>query len=120
MEAHGTMVWKLGIGDVRNQNPGSPPEMLLKDIEPGKYSAEFEPNFPWYVYSAQSGAINLLTEDLQVGSGMQPEPIEIVLRDDAATVSAKISSQGQASRGAVLVIPDGASRRTKTESVTDG
>jgi len=108
------------IGTTRIQKPGSPPEMLLKDIEPGKYSVEFEPNFPWYVYSAQSGAINLLTEDLQVGSGMRPEPIEIVLRDDAASISAKISSPGQPSRGAVLVIPNGAPRRTKTEFVTEG
>lgn len=108
------------IGTTRIEEPGSPPEMLLKDIEPGKYSAEFEPNSPWYVYSAQCGAINLLTEDLQIVSGVRPEPIEIVLRDDAATISAKISSQGQPSRGAVLVIPDGAPRRTKTEFVTDG
>ena len=108
------------IGTTRLQKPGSAPEMLLRDIEPGRYSGEFEPNFPWYVYSAQCGAINLLTEDLQIASGARPEPIEIVLRDDAATISAKVSSEGQPSRGVVLLIPDGARRRTKTDLVTNG
>ncbi len=108
------------VGLSRTQMPGSAPELSMRDIEPGKYSAEFDPNFPWYVYSAQGGAINLLTEDLQVGSGMRLEPIEIVLRDDAAMLSAKVSSEGQPSRGTVLVIPDGAPRRAKTEFVTEG
>ncbi len=108
------------IGASRIQKPGLPPEMLLKDLDPGKYSAEFEPNSPWYAYSAQSGPINLLTEDLQIASGVRPEPIEIVLRDDAAMITAKVSSEGKSARAVVLVIPDGAPRRTKTNFVADG
>lgn len=108
------------VGAARLQKPGSPPKLLLQDIEPGKYSAEVEANFPWYVYSAQCGGTNLLTEDLQLVNGVQPEPIEIVLRDDAATMGAKVSSEGQPAQGFVLVMPDGAPHRTKSMFVSEG
>ena len=108
------------VGMTRIPKPGSPPELLLRDIEPGKYFADVEPNLPWYVYSAHCGGANLLTGDLQLATGVQPEPIEIVLRDDAATMSTKVSSQGQLTQGFVLVIPDGAPRRTKSMFVPDG
>lgn len=108
------------VGAMRVQKPGAPTELLLQDVAPGKYSADVEPNFPWYVYSARCGETNLLTEDLQVVTGVRPEPIEIVLRDDAAKMSAKVSSEGQPSRGVVLVIPDGAPRRTKSMFVSKG
>jgi len=102
------------------QWPGSPPGLELQNAEPGKYSLDLEPNFPWYVYSAKCGETNVLTSDLQVVAGVQPEPIEVVLRDDAATLSVKVSSQGQPSRGVVLVIPDGAPRLTRSMSVSEG
>lgn len=108
------------VGAIQIQWPRSPPGLELQNAEPGRYSLDLGPNFPWYVYSARSGEINLLTSDLQVVAGVQPEPIEVVLRDDAATLSVKVSSQGQPSRGFVLVIPDGAPRLTKSMSVSEG
>ena len=108
------------VGMTRIPKPGSPPELLLRDIEPGKYFADVDANFPWYVYSAHCGSANLLSEDLQLVPGVQPEPIEIVLRDDAATISTKVSSQGRLTRGYVLVMPEGAPRRTKSMLVPDG
>jgi hypothetical protein len=99
---------------------GSPPGLELQNVESAKYSLDLGPNFPWYVYSAKCGETNLLTSDLQVVNGVQPEPIEVVLRDDAATLSAKVLSEGQPSRAVVLVIPDGASRLTRSMLVSDG
>jgi Carboxypeptidase regulatory-like domain len=108
------------VGATPIQWPGSPPGLEFQNAEPGKYSLDLGPNFPWYVYSARSGDTNLLTSDLQVVAGVQPEPIDVVLRDDAATLSAKVSSQGQPSRGFVLVIPDGAPRLTRPMFVPEG
>lgn len=108
------------VGAMHIQWPGSPPELELQNAEPGRYSLDLEPNFPWYVYSAKCGETNLLTEDLQVVTGVQLEPIEVVLRDDAATLNARVSFQGQPSRGVVLVIPEGAPRLTKAMFVSDG
>ena len=108
------------VGAIPIQWPGSPPGLEFQNAEPGKYSLDLGPNFPWYVYSARCGGTNLLTSDLTIVSGVQPEPIEVVLRDDAATLSVKVSSKGQPSGGIVLVIPDGAPRLTKSMFVSEG
>ncbi len=60
----------------------------------------------WYIESARCGQTNLLTEDLNVQTGGPGQPIEIVLRDDFATVSGTVSLDGQPAKGTVLLIPD--------------
>ncbi len=65
--------------------------MALQDVETGKYSAEVMAWGPWYVQSAAYGPTNLLSDDLTVAPG-QTYPIEIVLRDDGATLSGNLKS----------------------------
>lgn len=85
--------------------------MALQDIEPGKYTAEVMPWGPWYVQSAQYGPTNLLSEDLTVAPG-QTYPIEIVLRDDGATLTGNLNpSEKSATFATVVVVPQPASRR---------
>ena len=60
--------------------------MALQNVEPGKYTAEVMPWGPWYVQSAQYGPTNLLSDDVTIAPG-QTYPIEIVLRDDGATLT---------------------------------
>ena len=85
--------------------------MGLQDVEPGKYTAEVMPWGPWFVQSAQYGPTNLLSEDVTVAPG-QTYPIEIVLRDDGATLMGNLqSSPRNGTDATVVVVPQPASRR---------
>jgi hypothetical protein len=86
-----------------------PPEnrsFAVRNLEPGTYKVQLRPNGHWYVESARYGLTNLLTQDLTVSSGSLGEPIEIVLRDDFATLEGTVSAGGQPSPGIVLPIPE--------------
>jgi len=81
------------------------------DVEPGRYAADVMPLSPWYVQSAQYGPTNLLSDDVTIAPG-QSYPIEIVLRDDGATLTGNLqSSEKSATFGSVLVVPQPASKR---------
>ena len=85
--------------------------MGLQDVDPGKYTAEVMPWGPWYVQSAQYGPTNLLSEDLTVAPG-QTYPVEIVLRDDGATLSGNLQFYPNNETSiTVIAVPQPASRR---------
>jgi len=85
--------------------------MALQDVEPGKYSAEVMAGGQWYVQSAEYGPANLLSDNFMVGPG-QAYPIEIVLRDDGATLTGNLQSASRNETFAtVIVVPQPASRR---------
>ncbi len=77
--------------------------LTLRDVPSGKYSLEVESGGPYYVQSAQCGDADLLREDLAVTAGVQTPPIEVVLRDDGATLSGKVAV-GQSRRPAAIVL----------------
>jgi hypothetical protein len=77
----------------------------VTNVEPGRYAVQLSPNGHWYVESARCGQINLLTEDLNIQAGGPEHPIEIVVRDDFATVSGTVSLDGQPAQGTVLLVP---------------
>jgi hypothetical protein len=78
----------------------------VRNVEPGRYAIQLMPMGRWYIESARCGQTNLLTEDLSVQTGGPGQPIEIVLRDDFATVSGAVSLDGQPAQGTVLLIPE--------------
>jgi hypothetical protein len=78
----------------------------VRNVEPGKYAVQLTPNGHWYIESARCGQTNLFTEDLSVQTGGPGQPIEIVLRDDFATVSGAVSLDGQPAQGTVLLLPE--------------
>jgi hypothetical protein len=81
-------------------------ELVLRDLEPGKYSAEISSSYGgWYVASAVSGGTDLLSDDLTVLPGAPLQPIEVVLRNDGATLTGTVSSDGQDASAAVLLLP---------------
>jgi hypothetical protein len=84
----------------------------VRNVEPGTYSVQPMPNGPWYIESARCGQTNLFTEDLNVQTGGPWQPIEIVLRDDFATLSGAVSLDGQPAGGMVLLIPEANPRGT--------
>ena len=84
--------------------------MMLQDVEPGTYRANFMPQVPWYVQSATCGPTNLLNEDLAIAPG-QSCTAEIVLRDDSASLSATItSSESKSGQVALVLVPQSAGK----------
>lgn len=80
--------------------------MIFRDVEPGRYRVEFNAiGGADYVASASFGNIDLLHDALVLASGGQQQPIEVVVRDDAPTLS------GTANCGDVqcwiLIVPEG-------------
>jgi hypothetical protein len=96
--------------DFVEQSPGHE-IMALQDVDPGKYITEVTAWGPWYVQSAQCGPVNLLTDDLTIAPG-QTSPMEIVLRDDGATLTGSFKASDQTESSAtVLIVPQPFSNR---------
>jgi len=92
--------------------------MELQSVEPGKYQAVLLPQGPWYVYSATYGETNLLSEDMTVTAG-RATPIEVVLRDDSATLTGTVKgADGRESRATVVALPQPANRAAVKTSMT--
>jgi len=62
----------------------------IQNVEPGVYEFEANTFGPWRVESARCGSLDLLSENFTVTAGSQPLPIEITLRNDAATVTGTV------------------------------
>jgi hypothetical protein len=91
---------------IRGQGAAS---LELQNISPGTYSVEIYPNGPLYVQSANSGTINLLDSDLSIAPGSSPQPIEITLRDDVATLSGTVSLSNQPVSAMIMAFSEHAS-----------
>jgi hypothetical protein len=76
----------------------------IPNVAPGTYRLEISTTGEWWVKSARSGSVDLLTDNLTVPEGGQPEPIEVTLRDGAGMVSGTISPAGDPDRVLVLLV----------------
>jgi hypothetical protein len=79
--------------------------MQMRNVPPGTYSVVINPSGPLYVQSATSGTLNLLENELTVGAGSSVQPLEIVLRDDVASLDGIVSKDGKPATGLILAIP---------------
>lgn len=88
--------------------PGDPkPMFVLPDVPPGRYAVEVRSNAgDWYVQSAQCGSTDLLREELTVASGSQIPPVEVVVRNDGATLTGHVNTGENRDFAAVVVIPE--------------
>jgi hypothetical protein len=87
--------------------------MVLQNVDPGTYAVDVIPQGPWYVQSASYAQTNLLYDDISVATGGQSSPMEIVLRDDGASVAGSVkTSDGSQPQATVLVVPQPASKVT--------
>ena len=82
---------------------------VVRNVPPGVYSVDVQPNGPYYAQSARSGSLNLLEQSLTVTPGNPLPAIEVVLRDDFATLEGSIFADS----ATVLVIPEGAQRQVR-------
>jgi len=76
----------------------------IQNVEPGVYTVEINPVAPWWVKAAHCGSVDLLSDNLTVINGAQPSPIEITLRDDAASVSGTVVSAENSQQVTVLLV----------------
>jgi hypothetical protein len=68
----------------------NPLKSEIQNVEPGVYEVELNTFGQWRVESARCGSLDLLSENLTITDGAQPSPIEITLRNDAATVNGTV------------------------------
>jgi hypothetical protein len=87
--------------------------LVIHDLAAGKYSVEVQPTGDWYVQQAQCGSTDLLNDQLTVLPGVQTPPIEIVLRDDGATIKGKVDMGERRKPAAVIVAPTRAAEIVK-------
>ena len=83
---------------------------MIRGLEPGTYDVEAEGNGSSYVASMTSGGLDLLSQPLVVAEGSDPQPIEVLLRDDAASVDGNVQNSTPGQMGVVLMVPEGATQ----------
>jgi Carboxypeptidase regulatory-like domain len=108
-----------GLGQVFSAQPLKPPgpgraleagdPMVFRDLEPGRYELEAQPQPPWYVASASCGNLDLTRDPLMIGTGTGACTVRMVYRDDSASLK-WLASPGEDGNGAgnqvfVMAIP---------------
>jgi hypothetical protein len=84
--------------------------MMVQNLDPGTYAVDIMPQAPWYAQSATYGQSNLLYDDLLIAAG-QSYPLEIVLRNDSASLTGSVkSSDGTPSEATIIVAPQPVSK----------
>lgn len=79
----------------RSPNSTDNSSFILENIRPGSYSVQAN-GFQGYVASVTSGGVDLSQHPLVVGPGGTSTPIDVVLRDDSATLSVSLKNQADA------------------------
>lgn len=92
-------------------------QMLL---EAGSFRIQIQASPKIYVASATHGRTDLLKENLVVAPGSEAEPIELVLRDDPATLSGTVRHDGKAAPGRVVLLPENVPRQAAMISADAG
>lgn len=64
---------------------------LFRNVQPGKYAVHADAGEQWYVDSVSCGGIDLLKGPLTVTAALR-DPIEIAVRNDAASLTAELHS----------------------------
>jgi protocatechuate 3,4-dioxygenase beta subunit len=85
--------------------------LIFRNVDPGRYSARIDPNWPWYVASAQYGQTNLLTDDLVITAGAPAQELHITLRNDSARLTGTVHvPDGMTAPVTVIAVPQGEAR----------
>lgn len=105
--AHGS------VSSTPDKAPGSA-SIVIANAEPGSYDVRVSAQGAWqsymYIASASCGSTNVLSDPLTVPTNGQIDPIEIVVRDDGATLEGLVRDAKDS--GAVLIVSDADRKRT--------
>ena len=95
------------------EGPPGKQQLVLRNVEPGRYSVELMPQGPWYVQSAEYGQTNLLTDDLTLIAGAPLSTVQVVLRNDFASLTGTVNlSDGPNIPVTIAVVPERATKQT--------
>lgn len=86
----------------------------VPNVAPGTYRVEIMPNGSYYVESARYGSVNLLQQNLTIAPGGGVQGIEIVLRDDFATLAGSIAVTGEEDTATIVAIPEDSQKQIRT------
>jgi hypothetical protein len=75
---------------------------VVKSVPPGTYDVQAFAHGRYYVESARAGTVDLLKESLSVSGGAEP-PVEIVLREDGASLAVSPQQNGALAPAAVVI-----------------
>jgi hypothetical protein len=80
--------------------------MVFRDVEPGRYMLQAQPQPPWYVASALCGNVDLTHEPLVMGADAGSCTVRMVYRDDSASLRwlASPAEDGNSNSNEVSVI----------------
>ena len=98
---NGGMLPNIGVDE-----SGKPESFAVRNLMPGTYWMEMVRNPPWYVESAQCGNLDLLRETLTVGATAPCAAIDVVMRDDGATLKTSAQWDGDPAQAWVVTIPE--------------
>jgi Carboxypeptidase regulatory-like domain len=87
-------------GGLLPDRDSDPPSWQLLVLQPGRYWLQATPYPPGYINSITSGGIDLATSPLLLAPGSSPAPIDVTLRDDAATITGQLTGDGVATTAA--------------------
>jgi len=97
------------------ENPQNPQTLLFRGVEPGRYTAIIDARESWYVASADYGQTNLLTDDLVLQPGASAQSINLVLRNDSASLGGTVNvPEGFTSQVTIVAIPLRAAKASPT------
>lgn len=102
---------------IARPSPGDPQSLSFRNIPPGTYRVSIHSFGNVCIGSVMSGSIDLSRDDLTIMRGAAPEPIEITLLDNCATISGTVHSDGAPLKGSVLLIPDSAQAEAQIGSI---
>ncbi|HEY7303554.1 MAG TPA: carboxypeptidase-like regulatory domain-containing protein [Bryobacteraceae bacterium] len=86
--------------------------LVLRDVPPGVYTVEAQSNGPLCVDSVSSGSNDLTRDPLVVALGSPPQPIQVGLREDCASLV--ITAQSQVG---VILVSDSKAFEPKVTSI---
>lgn len=101
-------------------NPWTAKAGGVPNVAPGTYRLLITTSGEWWVKSARSGGVDLLIDDLTVAEAEQPAPIEVVVRDGAATVSGTVPVGDPGHVLVLLVQPHGSRNFIRSTIATQG
>jgi hypothetical protein len=94
------------VPNVQMDGPPGQQKLVVRNLEPGRYRVQIRPNGPLYLVSATYGNVDLLRDDLVIGSGSTAQTIEIYLHDDPSVITGSVQFPGERSGAVVFVVPE--------------
>ena len=85
------------------ESPDNSRTLSFRNVEAGRYTAIIDARESWYVASAEYGQTDLLTDDLVLTPGAPPQPMNIVLRNDSASITGTVHA-GDAFTGIATIV----------------